>query len=397
MSLAWLVLTWLPLAWLAVAAAAKRPTHHENVFKAGDPIELRVFLSPSRAMFTAFNKTEALLWHDPNLTYSADAATITKDVKVPLSYAKLLANGTAFVHIFVTKAGSSPDSKRDSYDRWATTSTVFELTAFSERLQPRGLFNLLSGEPAPWEAELRRGLAEASAAGRPEGEFISYWKPKVHAQLLIDTEPYELGQMPPLLQHYLHNMRLLSGHKFRPLVYINELTTMKIHWVAINSSVALPESSLPLELSYSPLPTKRFQWMVNLQHSFKMNEETLGISEKESEDMRGMFVHTNPVLLYTTVGVSAVRRCSSTVHGLLRPSADRSRPSTGFPPTSRAALRWRLPPSLPLTSHRPPLTSHRPSRCTCSSTCSPSRTTSRSGRRSTLWRGSPLARSRSTG
>ena len=46
--------------------------------------------------------------------------------------------------------------------------------------------------------------------------------------------------------------------------------------------------------------------MVNLQHSFKMNEETLGISEKESEDLRGMFVHTNPVLLYTTVAVSAV-------------------------------------------------------------------------------------------
>ena len=46
--------------------------------------------------------------------------------------------------------------------------------------------------------------------------------------------------------------------------------------------------------------------MVNLQSSFKMNEDTLGITEKESEDMRGMFVNTNPVLLYTTVAVSAV-------------------------------------------------------------------------------------------
>ena len=32
-----------------------------------------------------------------------------------------------------------------------------------------------------------------------------------------------------------------------------------------------------------------------------MQEEQLGISEKESEELRGMFVHTNPVLLYTTV------------------------------------------------------------------------------------------------
>ncbi len=65
-----------------------------------------------------------------------------------------------------------------------------------------------------------------------------------------------------------------------------------ISQVAINSSVPLPGGGLPLELSYSPLPTRRFQWMVNLQHSFKMNEDALGISEKESEDLRGMFVHT---------------------------------------------------------------------------------------------------------
>eukprot|EP00325_Prymnesiales_sp_UTEX-LB-985_P003634 CAMPEP_0174712754 /NCGR_PEP_ID=MMETSP1094-20130205/13649_1 /TAXON_ID=156173 /ORGANISM="Chrysochromulina brevifilum, Strain UTEX LB 985" /LENGTH=412 /DNA_ID=CAMNT_0015911853 /DNA_START=173 /DNA_END=1409 /DNA_ORIENTATION=+ len=79
---------------------------------------------------------------------------------------------------------------------------------------------------------------------------------------------------------------------------------MKQHWVAINSS--LPNGTLPLELSFSPLPSRRFQWMVNLEHTFKQNEENLGISEKESEDLRGMFVHTNPVLLYTTVAVSGV-------------------------------------------------------------------------------------------
>mmetsp|Transcript_29584 Transcript_29584/g.76405 ORF Transcript_29584/g.76405 Transcript_29584/m.76405 type:complete len:417 (-) Transcript_29584:623-1873(-) len=206
----------------------------------------------------------------------------------------------------MTKAGYSPDPKRDNYDRWATTSATFELVGYSELLQPRGLYNLITGEPAPWEAELRRGLAAAAAAGRPEGEYVSYWKPKLHMQLLVDTEAYPLGEMPPLLQHFLHSSRLMHGHRFRPLVYINELTTMKAHWVAINSSVPLPGGGLPLELSFSPLPTKRFQWMVNLQHSFKMNEETLGISERESEDLRGMFVHTNPTLLYTTVAVSAV-------------------------------------------------------------------------------------------
>jgi len=108
--------------------------------------------------------------------------------------------------------------------------------------------------------------------------------------------------MPHLMSHYLQGYRLISGHRFRPLVYVNELTSMRLHWMAINDTL----KQLPLELSFSPLPSKRFQWMVNLQHSFKMNEEMLAMSEKESEDLRGMFVHTNPVLLYTTVAVSAV-------------------------------------------------------------------------------------------
>ncbi len=225
-----MLLALLRLTLSVALAAAARPTHHANIFAPGDKLDLRVFLSPSRAAFTAFNDTDALLWHDSSLTYTEDASTLEKTVHVPLTK-RLLSNGTMFAHMFITKAGSSPDPKRASYDRSATTSNVFELVGFSERLQPRGLYNLITGEAAPWETELRRGLAEAAAAGRPEGEFVGYWKPKLHLQLLVDTESYPVGQMPPLLHHYLHSMRLMSGHRFRPLIYVNELTTMKIHWV----------------------------------------------------------------------------------------------------------------------------------------------------------------------
>ena len=81
-----------------------------------------------------------------------------------------------------------------------------------------------------------------------------------------------------------------NGNKFRPLAYVNELALMKQHWMAINASGDKPATSLPLSIKYKPLPSRRFMWMVNLQQSFKTNEEQLGISEKESEDMRGMFM-----------------------------------------------------------------------------------------------------------
>ena len=273
----------LLLAALLYAAKKGRPTHHENAFAAADKLDLRIFLSSS-PRFTAFNDSSSLIWKQEGMVY-ADFSDREHHVQVPITDG-MLRNGSLFAHVYVTKAGFSPDPKAlETFDRWATTHNIHELVTYGERLKPVGLHNLITGEPAPWEAELRRGAAESKAAGRPEGEYISYWQPKLHAQLLIDTEAYPLGQMPPLMFDYLQAYRLVAGHRYRPLVYINELTSMRIHWQAINAS----RTSLPLELSFGPLPAKRFQWMVNLQHSFKMNEETLGISEKESEDLRGMF------------------------------------------------------------------------------------------------------------
>ena len=149
------------MLWVALAAAA-RPTHHANVFVAGDKLELRVFLSSSRAPFTDFNNTDALLWSDTSLAYSEAGSSLEKTVHVPLTE-RLLSNGTMFAHMFITKAGASPDPQHGSYDRLATTSNSFDLVGFSERLKPRGLYNLLTGEPAPWETELRRGLAAGGA------------------------------------------------------------------------------------------------------------------------------------------------------------------------------------------------------------------------------------------
>ena len=206
------------VAAAAIALAKQRPLYHENAFKESDALELRVFLSDS-PRFSDFNNSEALLWHEEKLVYHEKLAALEHTVEVPITDA-MLANNTVYAHMFVTKAGASPDPRHGSYDRWATTSTVQELIGFDKRNEPIGLHNLITGEPAPWEAELRRGAAAAVADGRPDGEHISYWKPKLHAQLLIDTVAYPLGAMPPLMQHFLQGHRLISGHRYRPLIYV---------------------------------------------------------------------------------------------------------------------------------------------------------------------------------
>ena len=215
-----LVVTLWATQWCNCAAArGARPTHHENTFAENDLLDLRVFVSAS-PRFTSFNDSDALVWHETGVAYGDGFAARERTVQVPITDA-LLANGTFYAHLFVTKADASPDPRHGRYDRWASTSAVYEVVAYGTRNEPIGLHNLITGEPAPWEAELRRGAAAALAAGRPAGEYISYWRPKLHAQLLIDTEVYPLGGMPPLMQHFLHNHRLIASNgRYRPLLYV---------------------------------------------------------------------------------------------------------------------------------------------------------------------------------
>ena len=99
-----------------------------------------------------------------------------------------------------------------------------------------------------------------------------------------------------------------------------------------------------------------------------MQEEQLGISDKESEELRGMFVHTNPVLLYTTVRTPPHLACKPTRPQLPPP---RLQAATLPPPPSGGCLRLPLALRLPGLQERPllleqrrhhggPLLAHRP-------------------------------------
>ena len=251
----WIMGSRFVLIWglgLALCEGAARPTHWSNTFSSTDLLELRVYVS-SVLRFSDFDSTDALVWHETGITYDAGLAERTKRIEVPLTD-HLISNGTLYAHIYVSKEGATLDPKAPGFDRWASTVNVQSLVAHAERLAPMGLYNLLTGEPAPWEEELRRGKEEDALAG-VEGRYIPYWKPGLfvqarcrltippnvcmlhppspprHAvQLVVDleTHPLGVGGMPQTYEHFLRAHRLVQGHKYRPLIYVNELTLMRV-------------------------------------------------------------------------------------------------------------------------------------------------------------------------
>tara|TARA_B100000768_G_scaffold157451_1_gene155518 strand:- start:30 stop:740 length:711 start_codon:yes stop_codon:yes gene_type:complete len=224
------------LGLLAASYQRSRPTHYENTFATGDELELRVYLS-EQLRFNDFNNSAALIWHATGMRYDmSSAGNIETTVQVNVTQ-RMLNNGSMYCHSFFTKVGKSPDPKAlGSYDRWSSTHTIMSMVTHAERLKPIGLYNLLTGEPAPWETALRRAADEAAAAGVPEGQFIPYWKPKMHLQLVVDAMPFPMDAMPNMIHNALHQSGLMQGHRYRPFVYVNELTVMKSHWYSPSAS-----------------------------------------------------------------------------------------------------------------------------------------------------------------
>ena len=237
------------LGLLAASYQRSRPTHYENTFATGDELELRVYLS-EQLRFNDFNNSAALIWHATGMRYDmSSAGDIETTVQVNVTQ-HMLNNGSMYCHSFFTKAGKSPDPKAlGSYDRWSSTHTIMSMVAHAERLKPIGLYNLLTGEPAPWETALRNAADEAAAAGVPEGQFIPYWKPKMHLQLVVDATPFPMDAMPNLMHNALHQSGLMQGHRYRPFVYVNELTVMKAHWYTLTLALTL---TLTLTTHLSP-------------------------------------------------------------------------------------------------------------------------------------------------
>jgi len=162
------------------------------------------------------------------------------------------------------------------------------------------LRNLLTGARPAWQLEL-----EAIPEARRATELVPLWKPSLSINLVVDNDEYPSREdVPAVLAHHwsAEGLFVAQRQQFRPILFVNELEITPNRLLPLNASLRSP----PLELELRPMSVGRFVWMLNLRRSFASQEAALGISQKESDELRAMFVQTNPYLLYATVGVSAL-------------------------------------------------------------------------------------------
>ncbi|GLE10055.1 hypothetical protein PINS_up022050 [Pythium insidiosum] len=303
------------------AQAQAQPTATENApafrnaFDEGDAMSLRLYVTPNETFsFAAMDATAeqaALLWHVRDVPYSTDAAREwTASLNVSVDAAALLQrNESLYAHVFVTKEGHSPNPDDAEYSASACMHGVTPLVAYRPRGQRVVKRNLLSSVTQPDAAEEAAAPVDdsslepaAAADDDNDGSFVPMWKPSVTVNVVFDTTVYSRATVrpPPFLAPHLALDRASST--YAPVLLLNEFWLLEEHLVPLNATSAA--APLPLSLSFYALPLYKFALYTQMAQSFANQEAAGATTRRDTDNMKRMFLETNPWLLGLTMVVS---------------------------------------------------------------------------------------------
>lgn len=291
----------------AAMEAMAKPLH--NAFSNGESLQLRVYVSPDETFVFEGDlerEQEQLRWFESDVPYvpsfaalAAEDEQLVKHLNVTVD-AHLLSNGSLFAHIFLTRAQYSPNPNDPDYDHMATVYRQIPLTAYRPRPKIVVKRNLLGGTTTDDTDEQAQQQQEQQAADNIDPDtFVSLWKPKFAINFVHDQAVFQgRVQPPPFMAPYMELDR--ERGLYLPALFLNEFWLLEDMLLPVNDSVV----SLPLEMSFYPLPMYKLALYTQMEQNFK-NQEMAGASTKRDNDkMKRMFVDTNPYLLGITFAVS---------------------------------------------------------------------------------------------
>jgi hypothetical protein len=237
-----------------------------------DLLELRVYVSKRNSQGATDMKeimTRNLL---VNETFSTSV-----NVSLPLTTRK---NGSLFAHILVAKHGqlSLSSIQRTSY-------RIIPLTQMT--VKKAATISLLSGNE--------------SSRNTTDDKFdqpVSHWRPKLMVHIMATHISFSATKgYPSELHDY---MRFTSDQRYLPIVYVDELSVMLRHLEPID----IDSKEMPLEINYSPISIGKMRMWISMYSSLS-TMRALGFSDKDLDEVKGIFADTNLYFLGLTFIVSA--------------------------------------------------------------------------------------------
>ncbi|KAL9975359.1 hypothetical protein ACROYT_G012514 [Oculina patagonica] len=216
-----------------------------------------------------------LLWKSDNFSLSQP---FTKSVNASLP-SQTRDNGSLYAHIFIYPAGSHP------FENQYVSRAVAPLTVYS--LPQDESINLLSEQKS-------KEKTSATSNEIP----VTHWKPILNFHVLNEKVDFERQAIPGEIYPFI---RLAPNDQYLPVLYIDQLGVIYRYLKRVNKS----SSAMELKINYSPISLGKLRIWSSVHHSLKSMKD-LGFSDKDLDEMRGIFTDTNLFLLAVTFGITVL-------------------------------------------------------------------------------------------
>ncbi|PVD21249.1 hypothetical protein C0Q70_19420 [Pomacea canaliculata] len=203
--------------------------------------------------------------------------TVEKEVNVSIPKSTRN-NGTLYLHAILYPKGksNSPGSEL------AHTSTL--ITAYS---LPQAVFiNLLGDNPSN------------ETTKPPSDKPHTHWRSRVTVNVMSDLISLDRRAIPGEIHRYLRLTQ--DGKYYYPIIFLDELGFRLKDLKPVNASSEI----MPLTVTYSPISVGKLRMWTSFLESFKMLH-SLGFTEKDTDEIKGIFADTSFYFLLLTFAVAA--------------------------------------------------------------------------------------------
>lgn len=206
-------------------------------------------------------------------------------------------NGTLYALIFVHQAGVTP------WQDPRQVHLVAQLTTYMVPKLPE--ISLITGDDQTQgqkeEAQQKKGEGDPAAAPTSTADHpVSHWRTRLTFNIVGDPFVFDKESLPSDVHRYLRVFQNGKKMVYLPLLFVDELSNRVKDLAEINST----SMELPLTISYDSISLGRLRFWIHMQDAV-FSLQQFGFTEKDADEIKGIFVDTNLYFLGLTFFVAA--------------------------------------------------------------------------------------------
>nr|XP_057902919.1 lipid scramblase CLPTM1L [Doryrhamphus excisus] len=209
-------------------------------------------------------------------------------------------NGTLYALVFVHQTGVTP------WQDPRQVHLVAQLTTYMVPKPPE--ISLISREDRTLDTaeetqqrKRREGVPTAGGGGASMSDQpVSHWRSRLTLNIVGDHFVFDRESLPSDVHRYLRVLQNGKKMVYLPLLFVDELSNRVKDLLEINKTTM----ELPLTITYDPISLGRLRFWIHMQDAVYSLQQ-FGFTEKDADEIKGIFTDTNLYFLALTFFVAA--------------------------------------------------------------------------------------------